>query len=211
MFISSFKYVHDFVYFFVLKSFGIFLFTFLASFFIFLEFCSHFGYIFQVLLERAEKYTGQDRRVLVTHLHDLMSVQASLTQVGTPRVTKEACIRSCSELTQYQTCPCNGVQNPCRNSGCSHLCLITPVGKKCACPNGQEIGPDGLTCLVPDAYLLFLKSGAVNRASIKNNQGYNLVLDFQNISALDVAGDYIYWYVHILFTSLFFQIRLKFT
>ena len=114
-----------------------FLFCFLVCNWIFIfvltfvfDFCLHFVYIFQVLLERAEKYTGQDRRVLVTHLHDLMSVQASLTQVGTPRVTKEACVRSCSELTEYQTCPCNGVQNPCRNSGCSHLCLITPIGKR---------------------------------------------------------------------------------
>ena len=64
---------------------------------------------------------------------------------------------------------------------------------RCACPNGQEIGPDGLTCMIPDAYLLFLKSGGINRASISTNQGYNLVLDFQNTSALDVSGDYIYW------------------
>ena len=84
----------------------------------------------EVLLERAEKYTGQDRRVLVTHLHDLMSVQASLTKVGTPKVSTEACLRSCAELTEYKTCPCNGIHNPCTNSGCSHLCLITPIGKR---------------------------------------------------------------------------------
>ncbi|UYV74687.1 LRP4 [Cordylochernes scorpioides] len=38
--------------------------------------------------------------------------------------------------------------NPCRarNGGCSHLCLLRPSGRSCACPTGVLMGLDGRTC-----------------------------------------------------------------
>lgn len=32
------------------------------------------------------------------------------------------------------------------NSACSHLCLLTPTGSQCACPNGFKLLPDNVTC-----------------------------------------------------------------
>ncbi|EDO36939.1 predicted protein, partial [Nematostella vectensis] len=32
------------------------------------------------------------------------------------------------------------------NGGCSHLCLLSPNGSKCACPNQMTLKPDGKTC-----------------------------------------------------------------
>ena len=33
------------------------------------------------------------------------------------------------------------------NGGCSHLCLLTPDGYQCACPDGLPLQPDGKKCL----------------------------------------------------------------
>ena len=70
-------------------------------------------------LERAIKYTGEDRWVLVDHLDGLMSVQASMTHKKGHASSKSA----------------KGLECEVNNGGCSHLCLTTPVGKKCACPD----------------------------------------------------------------------------
>ena len=32
------------------------------------------------------------------------------------------------------------------NGGCSHLCLLTPGGFLCACPDGLRLLPDGKNC-----------------------------------------------------------------
>jgi low density lipoprotein receptor-related protein 5/6 len=68
----------------------------------------------QSVLERAIKYTGEDRWVLVGHLDGLMSVQASMTHQ-----------KSSSSLN-----PVKGAECEVNNGGCSHLCLTTPLGKK---------------------------------------------------------------------------------
>ncbi|KAL5252043.1 hypothetical protein ACHWQZ_G015002 [Mnemiopsis leidyi] len=36
--------------------------------------------------------------------------------------------------------------NPCRNKGCSHLCLPSKSGATCACPAHVQLGSDGKTC-----------------------------------------------------------------
>ena len=67
-------------------------------------------------VERANKRTGQDRRIMVSHLEDLMSLQTSAM-----RPDKATWTNAC-------------VSNP-----CSHLCLNTPIGRVCECPTGQEL------------------------------------------------------------------------
>ena len=150
-----------------------------------------------LLLERAEKYTGQDRRVLAAHLQDLMSVKATETQIQPIQVSQEACLRSCMELENFGVCPCaeENSQNLCENNGgCSHLCLVTPMGKQCSCPNGQEIGPDQYTCHVPEAYMLFTSFGSINRASIDNDLGHNIFFHHvTNVADFVVNTESIFW------------------
>ncbi|KAF8770698.1 Low-density lipoprotein receptor-related protein 2 like protein [Argiope bruennichi] len=33
------------------------------------------------------------------------------------------------------------------NGGCSYLCVTSPTGRTCICPNGMELGKDGLACV----------------------------------------------------------------
>ena len=43
-------------------------------------------------------------------------------------------------------------RNPCKNSSCSHICLLSAVDTRnytCACEGSVELGSDGATCLVP--------------------------------------------------------------
>ena len=43
-------------------------------------------------------------------------------------------------------------RNPCKNSTCSHICLLSAVDTRnytCACEGSVELGSDGATCLVP--------------------------------------------------------------
>jgi low density lipoprotein receptor-related protein 5/6 len=63
------------------------------------------------------------------------------------------------------------------NGGCSHLCLVTPAGRVCDCPNGYEItGQNGVKCVVPEAFLLYTRKSEIGRVSITtpNHNGYIL-------------------------------------
>ena len=102
-------------------------------------------------LERAIKYTGEERWVLVGHLDGLMSVQASMTHIRGHTASK----------------PAKGEECEVDNGGCSHLCLTTPVGKKCACPNDFELNENN-ECIKPKAFLLYNRNGDINRSSLKS-------------------------------------------
>ena len=134
-------------------------------------------------LERAIKYTGEDRWVLVGHLDGLMSVQASMTHKKGHASSK----------------PAKGLECEVNNGGCSHLCLTTPVGKKCACPDDYELNEKNL-CIKPEAFLLYNRNGDINRSSLKpfNNNNPGLSLPMKGIvDASAIAGDFnegmIYW------------------
>lgn len=130
-------------------------------------------------VERANKITGENRRVLVGHLEGLMSVQATRTR---------------PTASWHNEC-----SSPNNNGGCSHLCLATPEGKKCACPNGYELAEvGGLECILPEAFLLYVHKGDIGRTSLtaSSNNGYVLpIRDITDASAID--GDFhqgrIYW------------------
>lgn len=137
-------------------------------------------------LQRARKDTGEDRTILAAHLENLMGVFASPTS---PRPDWEnACSRG--DL----------------NGGCSHLCLATPEGHRCTCPDGlhggqvYELDADGETCVVPDAFLLYTREDAIGRMSLRPGAGEDSsavlpVLGVREASALDFdrSDGRIYW------------------
>lgn len=93
---------------------------------------------------------------------------------------------------------CSGT-NPCaeNNGGCSHLCLHTPQGVRCGCPNGLELIADMLTCIVPEAFLLFSRHTDIRRISLETNNN-NVAIPLTGVkeaSALDfdITDNRIYW------------------
>ena len=34
-----------------------------------------------------------------------------------------------------------------RNGGCKHICLATPKGHRCVCPDGMKMAANGTNCL----------------------------------------------------------------
>jgi len=68
--------------------------------------------------------------------------------------------------------PCDGVgENSCSddNGGCSQLCLYRaePRGHVCGCANGYELMTDGYTCIIPEAFLLYLQRNDIRRISLE--------------------------------------------
>ena len=129
-------------------------------------------------VERAEKISGKDRMVLISHLDNLMSLQA-------------AAIRP--DQTWY---------NPCKkdNGGCSHLCLMTPSGRVCGCPDGQELKVFGGTdCIVPDAFMMYASPSSIGRVSINAPASEDHILpihELSRVSSLDFDmsdGGRMYW------------------
>lgn len=125
-------------------------------------------------IERCHKETGEEHEVLIEELPDLMGLVA----VNVNHVSGS---------------------NPCgtNNGGCSHLCLYRPSGHICACPIGLELLADGLTCILPEAFLLLCFTDDVRRISLEatfNNEEIPLTgvkkatsLDF------DFTDNMIYW------------------
>lgn len=109
-------------------------------------------------VERAHKLTGKENQVIMQNQKDLMSVETVNTKPN-PKWT-----------------------NPCvkNNGGCSHLCLHTPGGRVCACPNGYEIS-NGVKCVVPDAFLLYTRKSDIGRTSITTPNGNGYILPIKGI------------------------------
>ncbi|UYV76344.1 LRP4, partial [Cordylochernes scorpioides] len=81
-------------------------------------------------VQRADKKTGLGRTPVLANRENLMDLHA----FHGPRPTEK-------------TMTCSG-QSPCedKNGGCSHLCLVVPDGRACACPTGILLEADGRTC-----------------------------------------------------------------
>ena len=67
---------------------------------------------------------------------------------------------------------CCGIgENSCSvdNGGCSQLCLYRaePRGHVCRCANGYELTADGFTCVIPEAFLLYLRRNNIRRISLE--------------------------------------------
>uniref|UniRef100_T1IUN6 EGF-like domain-containing protein n=1 Tax=Strigamia maritima TaxID=126957 RepID=T1IUN6_STRMM len=76
-----------------------------------------------------------------------------------------------TDFKVYQTVKYNlQGSNPCKDAGCSHLCLLTPVGAKCGCPEGTSFQPNStLTCAAireqsrPDPFKCLCLNGGLCR------------------------------------------------
>lgn len=85
------------------------------------------------------------------------------------------------------------------NGGCSHLCLLTPVGHRCACPNEMNLKPDGKTCHFSE-FLLFADSTRkkIYLINIDNQHSEIVPLELDNLQEpealdFDPQTHSIYW------------------
>ena len=82
--------------------------------------------------------------------------------------------------------------------GCSHLCLATPLGPTCACATGHELDRDNVSCVIPEAFLIFTRRDDIKRMSIEVENSREMLIplrDVKEASALDYdrADGQIYW------------------
>ena len=123
----------------------------------------------------ANKYTGLNRSVLVSHLDELMGLKAVSTY---PDISETS--------------------HPCHTLHCSHLCLMTPGdGAICSCPNEYELTADNKTCIIPEAFLLYTRRDDLRRISMETPNTNILipVKHVQEANALDFdpKTGLIYW------------------
>ena len=94
---------------------------------------------------------------------------------------------SYSDLGGFNACSKN-------NGGCSHLCLMTPLGKKCACQSGYVLQEDQ-QCVKSEANLLFISGGDINRVLSMKPSNDIAILMAAEVEATAMAYDdeFIYW------------------
>lgn len=89
--------------------------------------------------------------------------------------------------------------NPCavNNGNCSHLCLNRPGNNyTCSCPGGLQLTLDNITCIVPEAFLLFTRKENIRRISLDSNHDDIIPLSgVHEANALDydISDNRIYW------------------
>lgn len=126
-------------------------------------------------LERINKRTGLDRQTLLEDLHDVMGIKAidRTANLGT------------------NLCATN-------NGDCQQFCFYKPTHEVvCSCQIEYELGPDGKSCVIPEAFLIIYNANHLQRVSIHNNFGNDVVpiTGIRSISAIDVdINDFkLYW------------------
>ena len=90
-----------------------------------------------------------------------------------------------------------GPKNACSytNGGCSHICLMTPLGKKCSCPTGYEM-QEGSKCVKPEAFMIFVRNGKISRAGLtasSDNFMTRILNGLFNASAVATDNHNVYW------------------
>ncbi|XP_071956697.1 low-density lipoprotein receptor-related protein 4-like [Antedon mediterranea] len=114
---------------------------------------------------RAEKRAGAQEKLIIGNLSGLMDIQAINMQAkGTNK------------------CGSN-------NGDCSHLCLPTPTGISCSCPNGIKLKPDQRNCAdTAENFLIYTSRDKMRRISLDTNEQVDVVLpvaDVLNAIAID--------------------------
>jgi low density lipoprotein receptor-related protein 5/6 len=116
----------------------------------------------QKSIERANKLTGKDNQMLAYDKDSFMMSVETVNTKPNPNWTN-ACAKA--------------------NGGCSHLCLITPQGRVCECPNGYEISEaKGVNCVVPEAFLLYTRKSEIGRVSVTTPNHNEYILPIKGTS-----------------------------
>ncbi|XP_052737933.1 low-density lipoprotein receptor-related protein 4 isoform X1 [Bicyclus anynana] len=127
-------------------------------------------------IQAANKYTGRNRRTLGAGVEGLMDVRVF-------HKDRRGGVNRCSK----------------NNGGCSHLCLLKPEGRSCACPIGIKLSKDGKTCTNgPINYLIFAHRLDIRIVSLDVPYLVDVVLPMRSLkNALGVDVDQktglIYW------------------
>ncbi|CAH3029645.1 unnamed protein product, partial [Porites evermanni] len=86
------------------------------------------------------------------------------------------------------------------NGGCSHLCLLTPDGYQCACPDGLPLQPDEKKCLTEfSSFLLFVEGHNIRQMQLHFNSSTTYRIPLKTPPLTPVALDYnfqdkkVYW------------------
>lgn len=74
---------------------------------------------------------------------------------------------------------------------------MRPQGPVCACPMGLELQKNGMTCIVPEAFLLFSHRTDIRRLSLETTHN-NVIIPLQGVKAaialdFDINDSRIYW------------------
>ncbi|XP_037297516.1 LOW QUALITY PROTEIN: low-density lipoprotein receptor-related protein 4 [Manduca sexta] len=131
---------------------------------------------------------------------DTQSIQAANKFTGENRRTLGAGVAGLMDVRVFHKERVGGV-NRCgkNNGGCSHLCLLKPGGRSCACPIGIKLNKDGKTCADgPVNYLIFAHRVDIRVISLDVPYLIDVVLPLPPLkNALGVDVDHrtglIYW------------------
>uniref|UniRef100_A0A2S2P0K4 Low-density lipoprotein receptor-related protein 6 n=2 Tax=Schizaphis graminum TaxID=13262 RepID=A0A2S2P0K4_SCHGA len=126
-------------------------------------------------IDRVNKNTGSDRKIIIDQLPNLMGVKAI-------------------NLKE----PLN--DNPCgdNNGNCSQFCFYKPKGYYiCACEIDYELAMDGKTCILSESFLIFARSEHIGILSTENSHYSDIIpiAGIKEASAVDVdiKNKRVYW------------------
>ncbi|XP_022647953.1 low-density lipoprotein receptor-related protein 6-like isoform X2 [Varroa destructor] len=131
------------------------------------------------VLERFDIAEGK-REVVLSNIQDMMMLWAGGIRSEVDEKNAEA--------DDSEGNPCHG------GGGCSHLCLNTPAGKVCACPDNMTSTEDGKSCVVDRPILLVAsRDGRLTQAQLMSNSSLRTATS-DTISQVQAVGpiDY-YW------------------
>lgn len=134
-------------------------------------------------VEVADKFSGKNRRTLLTNTTDLMDIRIFHRDR-----------KSISNLCTIS------------NGDCSHMCLLNTRGFKCVCPIGVKLSKDGRTCNDgPSEYIIFAHRIDIRQISLDIDYLIDVVLPLpmKNTIALDVdlvTGD-LFWADEVSFMT----------
>ncbi|XP_028028555.1 low-density lipoprotein receptor-related protein 4-like [Bombyx mandarina] len=131
---------------------------------------------------------------------DTQSIQAANKDTGAKRRTLGSGVAGLMDVRVFHKERTSGF-NRCgkNNGGCSHLCLLKPGGRSCACPIGIKLNKDGKTCADgPINYLIFAHRVDIRVISLDVPYLIDVVLPLPPLkNALGVDVDHstglIYW------------------
>ena len=82
------------------------------------------------------------------------------------------------------------------NGGCSHLCLYTPEGPVCVCPEGLVLDKYYKKCIPSKGFILFTQAGTIKKLTLGDNPKVS-TLPVKGVKAytidMDTKDNRVYW------------------